>query len=674
MFVLITTFIVSVSIYGQNNVGIGTASPNANAALDIVATDKGVLIPRVALTSTNASSPLGSFVAGMMVYNTATTGDVTPGFYFCNGTKWERPTGGTTGGWSLTGNSGTNPTVNFIGTTDDKDLVFQRNSIRAGLINESDGNTSFGIGALNVANTGEGNTAIGGGVLTSNTTGEGNTALGIQSLISNTEGNYNIGIGILALGSNKTGNGGIAIGAEAMKYVNDATTPYENSNIAIGNSALEGSNVAANNTGLHNNIIGKESLKNNTTGSRNNSLGTSTLQNNISGSGNVAIGYGSLFHNEYRSELVAVGDSALYNNGLGASVSYHSVKNTAVGGRALLRNTVGDENTAIGHMSMYQNIDGYFNTAIGTESIYNNKSGQSNTAVGTRALYNNEFGSNNTALGTQALYANNFGTNNTAIGQGALYFNNLGFNTAVGAQAGLYNEGTGNVFIGNEAGLNETGSNKLYINNNSSTQIGSLIYGEFDTDKLRINDKLGIGILPVSKALEIKGAGINSELMQFYNISGTAKWHLNLSNGGTTLNFAETGVADNRLVLRPGGNVTIGSFMANGYKLSVDGKIACTEVRVQPTSAWPDYVFSPDYSLMPLKELENSINNQKHLPGIPSAKEIEIDGIQVGEIQRLMMEKIEELTLYIIDLNKKIESLQSENNRQADQIKTLSNK
>lgn len=706
MFVILMPFLAN----SQQNVGIGTTTPNASSMLDISSSNKGLLIPRVALTSTTSPSPLGSFVAGMMVYNTATAGtppnNVTPGFYLCNGVQWERPIGGSSGGWSLSGNSGTNSTINFIGTTDNQDVVLKRNNVRAGLINEADGNTSFGALSLNPANTGDVNTAFGYGVLGSNTTGngnlglgvavlynnttgEGNIGLGFQSLLSNTGGNANIAIGAEALALNKTGEGGIAIGNGAMTKINDTTTPFDNTNIAIGTNALKGSITPINNTGLNNNVIGFETMINNTAGSNNSALGYQTLFNNTTGSGNVALGFSALYHNTDRSGLVAIGDSALYYNGFGQSVSYHAVRNTAVGGRSLASNTIGDENTAIGYLSMNRNTNGYFNAAVGSSALYSNTSGTGNTATGMNALFNNLSGYNSTASGLQALFSNTFGFENTAYGADALYSNILGNkntavgtnamrslnngvqNTAIGFGAGFSAQGSNNVFIGREAGFNETGSNKLYINSDNGNSNSALIYGEFDTDKLRINDKLGIGILPVSKALEIKGTGTTNELIQFYTNANTAKWHMNILSNGA-LNFVESGVADQRFVIRAGGNVTIGSTMATGYRLSVDGKIACTEVRVQPTATWPDYVFSEKYKLISLHDLEKSINEQKHLPGIPSAKEIESDGIQVGEMQRKMMEKIEELTLYIIDLNKKIESLQSENNSQAEQIKRLS--
>jgi hypothetical protein len=96
-----------------------------------------------------------------------------------------------------------------------------------------------------------------------------------------------------------------------------------------------------------------------------------------------------------------------------------------------------------------------------------------------------------------------------------------------------------------------------------------------------------------------------------------------------------------------------------GYKLRVFGKIIGEEVRVQLKTAWPDYVFEKDYKQLSLNELEKFVNDNKHLPNIPSAKEIEKDGQHLGEIQRKMMEKIEELTLYIIEQDKRIKSLEA---------------
>lgn len=100
-----------------------------------------------------------------------------------------------------------------------------------------------------------------------------------------------------------------------------------------------------------------------------------------------------------------------------------------------------------------------------------------------------------------------------------------------------------------------------------------------------------------------------------------------------------------------------------GYKLRVFGKIIGEEVRVQLKTAWPDYVFEKDYKQLSLNELEQFVNEHKHLPNIPSAKEIEKDGQHLGEIQIKLLEKVEELTLYIIEQDKRIKSLEAAANK-----------
>lgn len=145
---------------------------------------------------------------------------------------------------------------------------------------------------------------------------------------------------------------------------------------------------------------------------------------------------------------------------------------------------------------------------------------------------------------------------------------------------------------------------------------------------------------------------------------------VNPSSGGNIL-LSPTGGGD--VVLNPnsggfvqlnptgGGNVAIGTIVsatAATYKLTVTGKILCEELRVKlQSSGWPDYVFDEAYHLLPLSEVEKFIQQNKHLPGIPSAAEIEKEGIAVGDMQKRMMEKIEQLTLYVISLKKEIDIL-----------------
>lgn len=162
-----------------------------------------------------------------------------------------------------------------------------------------------------------------------------------------------------------------------------------------------------------------------------------------------------------------------------------------------------------------------------------------------------------------------------------------------------------------------------------------------------------------------------------YGIYGTSTGGLTsigvygAASGGTT-NWGSYFVGSNYM----SGDLRIGTTSAaTGYILSINGKVACEEVLVQDMTAWPDYVFKPEYKLMSLNKLEQSIKENGHLPGLPSAKEIETNGLHLGNMQKQVVEKVEELTLYTIaqgkllqeqavilqGLKKEIDILKSEN-------------
>ncbi|MDX1477703.1 MAG: hypothetical protein R3301_08330 [Saprospiraceae bacterium] len=123
---------------------------------------------------------------------------------------------------------------------------------------------------------------------------------------------------------------------------------------------------------------------------------------------------------------------------------------------------------------------------------------------------------------------------------------------------------------------------------------------------------------------------------------------------------------------RSTGEMALGNVFATDHRLSVDGKIACEEVRVELSGAWPDYVFDEGYERMPLHDLARFVRQNNHLPGIPTAEEIASDGLELGQMQRQMMEKIEELTLYLIDLNTVVSELRRENEALRRHVNQLS--
>jgi hypothetical protein len=108
------------------------------------------------------------------------------------------------------------------------------------------------------------------------------------------------------------------------------------------------------------------------------------------------------------------------------------------------------------------------------------------------------------------------------------------------------------------------------------------------------------------------------------------------------------------------GNVGIGTETPR-EKLSVNGKIRAKEIKVE-TANWPDYVFSNSYHLPTLQETEKHIKEKGHLPGIPTAEEVNAHGIALGEMNAKLLQKIEELTLHIIELSKTVQKQQNEIN------------
>jgi len=105
------------------------------------------------------------------------------------------------------------------------------------------------------------------------------------------------------------------------------------------------------------------------------------------------------------------------------------------------------------------------------------------------------------------------------------------------------------------------------------------------------------------------------------------------------------------------GYVGINTSDNKGYRLAVNGDAIFTKVVVKPYGNWPDYVFHASYRLRPLSEVEQFIQQHHHLPDVPAAEEVEKDGQDLGNNQAILLKKVEELTLYLIEQNKKLEQL-----------------
>jgi hypothetical protein len=143
---------------------------------------------------------------------------------------------------------------------------------------------------------------------------------------------------------------------------------------------------------------------------------------------------------------------------------------------------------------------------------------------------------------------------------------------------------------------------------------------------------------------------------------------------GSGLIFSGSSAAEH-MRINTNGNVSIGTTVPGSYKLAVAGKIgAWQEVQVFNTgTAFPDYVFDKTYRLLTLNDLEAYIQANKRLPEMPSAQEVAEKGMGLAQLQTLSVKKIEELTLYLIEHNKALETLRQENESLKKQITDLQN-
>jgi len=423
-------FFYAAGISAQVAVTTDGSLPDNSAMLDVKSTSQGMLVPRM---NTAQRMAIISPASGLLVFDNTTNS-----FWFFGAAAWKEITAGSSG-WNLTGNSGTDTTVNFIGTTDNMPLAFRVNNQAAGKIDQVLTNTSIGCQSLTLNTTGSANSAFGTATLYNNLTGTFNTAVGINSLYNNISGSYNTGTGARSL-QFTTGNYNTAIGASALRF-----NTFGAYNTALGYSALGGLNTGHFNTG-----IGEEALSSNTDGQDNTAVGAMSLSLNTTGDYNTAIGKSALMEN---------------TNG-----NY----NTATGDQSLQANTSGNYNTANGFLSLSHNTAGEYNTADGYHSLFNNSFGVRNTAVGNEALRENIGGSQNTAIGEGALINNIYGSNNIAIGSGS--------GTASYASI-IYNT----VSIGNNDILNGF-QNQVFLGNTSTGWIGGKVtWSTFSDARIKNN-------------------------------------------------------------------------------------------------------------------------------------------------------------------------------------------
>ena len=173
----------------------------------------------------------------------------------------------------------------------------------------------------------------------------------------------------------------------------------------------------------------------------------------------------------------------------------------------------------------------------------------------------------------------------------------------------------------------------------------------------------------------IDGLGIYFEHVADSPEKSQMRFQTRNSNQGTYTQFFIDG-ANSRFTFK-NGSVAIGNAGTGNHKLAVDGSIGAREIIIE-AGAWSDFVFNKDYKLKDLEEVESFIEKNKHLPDIPSEKEVLENGFSLGEMDAKLLQKIEELTLYMIEQNKKtekliekVDQLESENELLKNEINTL---
>lgn len=160
------------------------------------------------------------------------------------------------------------------------------------------------------------------------------------------------------------------------------------------------------------------------------------------------------------------------------------------------------------------------------------------------------------------------------------------------------------------------------------------------------------------------GFGVSAGNLDYFS-SGTHRFHA-FDAGGTLRETFSIGQSGNVVIgtPTPAAGVTQGN-----YKLNVWGPARANEIVVNTTGA--DFVFADNYRLRPLKEVEQFITANNHLPEIPSAKEMQENGMAVGELQTKLLQKVEELTLYVIEQNKQLQELKEENQELKTEVQKL---
>ena len=407
--------------------------------------------------------------------------------------------------------------------------------------------------------------------------------------------------------------------------------------------------------------------------------------------------------------ITTTGSSNLFLGSTAGNANTTGDNNIFTGVGAGLTNTTGFGNIFSGSNSGNLNTTGFNNIFLGTTTGPKNTTGSNNIFVGVSAGFNNTTGNNNLFLGALCGLANTTGSYNFFLGSGAGSLNTTGNNNLfLGINAGYGNTtGTNNFYAGQDAGLNNTtGSSNLFLgvsagsintSGSSNTYVG---FASGGTAAITNTTAIGAGaqatvsnsVVLGNAATTVTGVGLGTGLsgLKFANLTSAASPVITSGNNkvlsvdgvgnvilvslanGVTTNGINDPIAENwkesegYLYNNSTNGVVIKGTGLDGNALIVKGGVLSKEVnvKVEGSEAWPDYVFKPTYKRMSLGEVEKFIAINGHLPNVPSATEMAISGNNLGKTDVKLLEKVEELTLYLLDMKKV-------NDAQAAELKSL---